>query len=100
MKKHKKIDILSKINNNKIRFKNSFSDIDANDLLYCKIETKFNKEIIVDGCRGVIDYSDESISINVEKGIVIINGINLTLYSLEEGYVIIRGVILDISFRE
>lgn len=100
LKKQKKIDILSKLNNQKIRLKNNFSDIDTNDIYRCKVETKFNREVVIDGCKGVIDYSDQTITINVDKGIVTVDGVNLTLYSLEEGYVIIRGTICNISFRE
>ncbi len=99
MPKTKKLNILKKSKNSKIIFSEKFSDLTELDVTECKLELRFNREIIIEGCKGVIDYSDERISVNVQKGIIIIEGSKLHLYSFQENCAIIKGVFTNVGFE-
>ena len=99
MPNSKKLNILKKAKNTKIIFNEKFSDLRELDVSECKLELRFNREIIIEGCKGVIDYSSERISINVEKGIIIIEGANLHLHSFQDNCAIIKGVFTNVGFE-
>lgn len=96
MSKSKKINILKSAKKTKIILNQKLADIEIID---CKLELLFNREITIEGCKGVIDYSDERISLNVDKGIVIIEGSNLCLHSFDENNVIIKGIFTNVGFE-
>lgn len=99
MAKHKKIDILSQHKQMKIKLKGLSSDISKSDMTGCKIELRFNREAIIDDCRGVAQYSDTRISLNVKGGLIIFEGSGLTLYSFDESTATVRGVFTNIGFE-
>ena len=99
MSKSKKINILKKARNAKIILNQKYPDIAALDVTECRLELRFNREIIIDGCKGVIDYSDQRISLNAEKGIIIIEGVNLSLQTFEDSYAVIVGTFTNIGFE-
>lgn len=99
MSKSKKINILKKARNAKIILNQKYPDIAALDVTECRLELRFNREIIIDGCKGVIDYSDQRISVNAEKGIVIIEGTGLCLQSFDEHCAVIVGTFTNIQFE-
>ncbi len=99
MSKSKKINILKRARNAKIILNQKYPDIAALDVTECRLELRFNREIIIDGCKGVIDYSDQRISLNVEKGIIIIEGANLSLQTFEDSYAVIVGTFTNIGFE-
>ncbi len=95
----KKLSVLKKANNIKLRFKGVLSDIDEIAVRGCKINLKFNKEAVVDGCKAVSDYGDNRITLNVDGGLIIFEGDNLFLYSFDSGCAIIRGTFSNINFN-
>ena len=96
MSKSKKINILKNARKTKIILNQKLADIDVTE---CKLELRFNREITIEGCKGVIDYSTDRISLNVEKGIVIIEGSNLQLHSFDDSCATIKGVFTNVGFE-
>lgn len=61
-------------------------------------EMRGNKEIVIEGSKGVIEYTDELIRINTSLGLVCFSGRNLNLKCITSGELIINGFILSIQF--
>ncbi|MBE6775705.1 MAG: hypothetical protein E7543_05885 [Ruminococcaceae bacterium] len=99
MKSSKKLNILSKTKKMRIKFRELSSDISSTDVLNCKIELRFNKEAIIDECKGVLDYSDTKICLNVVGGVIVFEGAALSLQALEDTTAIIKGTFTNISFE-
>lgn len=66
---------------------------------YAHIELNGNREAIVEGCQGVIEYGDTLISLNMGKLTVRVCGCGLTIISMQGGQTIIRGTITGVDFR-
>lgn len=62
------------------------------------IEISSNTEAIVEGCLGVLEYSDSVISLNTAKLTVRINGADLTITSFQNGQAVITGIIAGVDF--
>ncbi len=45
----------------------------------CNMQFSGNREVLIDGCRGLLEYGDEKIRINVGNGIVQLVGRGLEL---------------------
>ena len=100
MAKNKKLDVLKKGKISKIKLIGDLaSDFSKGDVLKSKIELNFNKEAIVEDCRGVNDYSDKRIVLNVLGGILIFEGEGLTLHSYEASTAIIKGNFSNIGYE-
>lgn len=63
-----------------------------------RIEIIGNREIIIDGCRGVVEYDENSIKLCLNKSILTLTGDRLVINSFDGYMAIISGVIFDISF--
>ena len=63
-----------------------------------KIEMLSNREIIVDGCKGVIEYGENFIKLNIGELTLDIVGQNLIIESFDGGIAIIRGRFGEINF--
>ena len=63
-----------------------------------KIEMLSNREISVDGCRGILEYNDEYIKIKIIGGILIINGKTLKIPIFERPLITVTGEIGGIEF--
>lgn len=57
-----------------------------------------NSEALVDDCKGVLEYSDSAIKVNVGNGAVRFCGRNLQIKSLARDQAVIVGFILSIEF--
>ena len=99
MPKHKKLNILSRAQKTRIQLRGLSANLSKNDLAACKIELRFNREAIIDGCRGVADYNETRICLNVDKGLIVIEGEGLSLFSFDEGSAIVRGKFDSIGFH-
>lgn len=66
---------------------------------YAHIELNGNREAIIEGCQGVIEYGDTLISLNMGKLTVRVCGCGLTIISMQNGQTIIRGTITGVDFR-
>lgn len=70
-------------------------DLHFND---AKIEMLGNREIIVDGCKGVVEYGENSIKLNIGELTLSLVGDELIIESYDSGVAIIRGRFAEINF--
>ncbi len=63
-----------------------------------KIEMISNREIIVDGCKGVIEYGENLIKLNIGELVLSLVGDNMIIESFDSGVAIIRGRFAEIDF--
>lgn len=75
-------------------------EINENNSVLCKshIELFSNREIVIEGCRGVAEYRDDYIKLRLQKGSVTICGNEFCIVSFENGSVVIRGNISSLEF--
>ena len=62
------------------------------------IELISNKEAVVEGCAGIIEYNDSAVSINCKKAIITFEGTNINLKALSSDIVEVTGTFSSISF--
>lgn len=62
------------------------------------VEISSNAEVIVEGCLGVLEYSDDVISLNTPKLTVRITGADLSIISFQNGQAVVSGVIAGVDF--
>lgn len=63
-----------------------------------RIEMSGNREIIIDGCKGVVEYTENNIRISLGENVLSLSGDNLLIQSFDNDVVIINGQISDIDF--
>ena len=59
---------------------------------------KGNREVIIDGCYGIIEYSDCLISVNIGKSTLKIIGCDFSISDYSESNIIVKGIIKSIDF--
>lgn len=57
-----------------------------------------NREVILEGNRGILEYTDQSIKINAGKCIIAFGGRGLHIQCMSECDVVIRGFITSIEY--
>lgn len=70
----------------------------AEDGLPPKIEINSDKEAVVYGCRGILEYSPERIRLITSKMTIRFCGFELFISSMDRAAVIITGKIASIEF--
>ncbi len=65
---------------------------------YAHIEISGNREAIIEGCQGVLEYGDNVIALNTGKLTVRVCGCELTIVSMQNGQAIIKGIITGIDY--
>jgi sporulation protein YqfC len=65
---------------------------------YARIEICGNKEATVEGCVGILEYSDSSVAVNTGKLTVRFCGCSLTITEMQDACTTIRGIITGIDF--
>lgn len=65
---------------------------------YAHIEISGNREVIVEGCQGVLEYGDCAIALNTGRLTVRVNGCDLTIVSMQNGQAIIKGIITGVDY--
>lgn len=63
-----------------------------------KIEMLGNREIIVDGCNGVVEYDENIIKLNTGTIVIGITGAELIISSFDNNVAVICGKIVEIGF--
>ncbi len=63
-----------------------------------RIELSGNRRAVVEGCRGIVEYGDETIRLNTESGIVRFLGRSLSMSCMTEDSAVIEGVILSVEY--
>lgn len=61
-------------------------------------ELNGNREVIVDGCKGLLDYDENIVRVNMGKMITAFYGRNFIIKCLTEDSLIIEGFITSIEF--
>lgn len=62
------------------------------------IEMKSNTEIIIEGCKGMVEYDTTQIAVNLGSMIVRIHGDSLEIGNFSEQQVTIRGTVISMDF--
>ena len=62
------------------------------------IELDGNREMILDGCKGILEYGDEKIKICTDSCVVSISGDNLLIKSFNDSQIFIVGNIISLDF--
>ena len=65
---------------------------------YAHIEISGNREAIIEGCQGVLEYNDNLIALNTGRLTVRICGCGLTIVSMQNGQAIIKGTIMGVDY--
>lgn len=63
-----------------------------------RISFSGNREVTVEGCRGVVEYTEESVKLNTGKYLVGFSGRGLQLRNMNEYDLIIDGFIISMEF--
>lgn len=86
-------------NNKKINLIECKNDIFDNERLRgAHIEIFSNKEIIIDGCFGIYEYSECYVKLNLCKGALAINGSMINVQSFENDMITLKGTFSSIEF--
>ncbi len=65
---------------------------------YPQLTIQSNKEIVVEGCKGIIEYNKDSIKISVGKMQMLFCGDDLTLKSLNPDNIVLTGNFKTIEY--
>ena len=63
------------------------------------IQIRGNREIIIDGCTGLLSYSQENILLETKYCRICISGRSLNLNNLTKNILAIRGFIKNVEFN-
>jgi len=63
-------------------------------------ELSGNREVIIDGCRAILEYDENLIRLNAGKLSVRFTGRGLTIRNLKRDSVIIEGFIVSVEFLD
>lgn len=63
-----------------------------------KIEMLGNREMIIDGCKGVVEYDETIIKLSLGEYVLSLSGDNLLINSFDNSVAVISGQICEISF--
>ena len=99
MNRKKRIPIKPKPIHPKIDLLGKFLDLPAGALQGgARIELMGNREAVVDGCRGVLEYDETVIKLHAGNSTVRFLGRGLTIDSFGEQQAVIKGHILSVEF--
>lgn len=62
------------------------------------IELKGNSDATIEGCRGILDYDETYITINLGDSTVRFSGAELEISSFFDGRAVIKGTIASVDF--
>ena len=85
------------MNKNYLKIKNSLPAL-PNPNFEPLVQIISNREITVDGCVGIVEYTDTFLSINCKYYTLNIYGFNFCIKSNTKGSIAISGCITDIKF--
>ncbi len=63
-----------------------------------RLEVLGNRQAIVEGCKGILEYDQEVIRLHTDTGILRFCGRNLSLNCLTEDSAVVSGYIMSIEF--
>lgn len=62
------------------------------------VELESNRSALVDGCAGVLEYTDTSVRLNTGKFILRFTGRELSLVSMQNGQTMVTGFISGMEY--
>ena len=62
------------------------------------IEISGNREILIEGSKGVLEYTDEAVRVNTDPMLLTVCGRGLNLKCISDSALIIDGFITSLSF--
>ncbi len=63
-----------------------------------KIEIHSNRQIVLEGCKGVVDYSPDNVILSCAKGTITLLGNDFEIDSYLDDTIVIHGHLLSIEF--
>ena len=57
-----------------------------------------NKKMIIEGCRGIVDYQNNYIKLKLKKGYLNIVGTDILISTFEDEKIIVNGNIISLEF--
>ena len=65
---------------------------------YAQIDLVGNEEAVIDGCKSILEYSDEKIALDLGKVCIAFCGDGLTMSVFDGEQTVIKGKFLTIEF--
>lgn len=76
-------------------------DIPINTLLDLpQIEMTGNREAVVEGCQGIVEYDETSIQLRTKYHILQFTGADLQIKTMTDTSVVVQGMIAGLSFQQ
>lgn len=63
-----------------------------------RIEMISNKEVSIDGCKGIVEYNDEYVKLRISDGVLVLIGSSLSIPVFDGPFITISGKISNIEF--
>lgn len=63
-----------------------------------RIEFRGNTDVVIEGCKGIVEYEESGISLNLGKMIVRFSGADLEISSFYEEQAILKGTVAEMEF--
>ena len=67
-------------------------------LSQARVELLGNRQAVVDGCKGIIEYSDSCIRLSTPRLILKFTGTGLEIRALTDSSAIVEGTILSLEY--
>lgn len=84
---------------NKFNFFTDKSEILSNEIIGgTHIEMFSNKKMILDGCKGIVDYQNQYIKLKLKKGYLTVIGTDFLISAYESGAITVNGNITSLEF--
>ena len=64
-----------------------------------RVELLSNKQAVVDGCRGILEYSDSCIRLSADRLILKFTGRDLEIKCLTDSSAVIEGFLLAVEYQ-
>lgn len=64
-----------------------------------RIELLSNKQAVIDGCKGILEYSDCCIRLSADRMILKFTGTNLEIKCLTDQSAVIEGFLLTVEYQ-
>ena len=64
-----------------------------------RVELLSNKQAVVEGCKGILEYSDCCIRLNADRLILKFSGQNLEIKCFTDNSAIIEGFLLSVEYQ-
>ena len=63
------------------------------------IEMQGNREIIIDGCRGILEYDEDRIKLNAGSLVITFQGSGLVIKTYSENQTVLAGEVVGLAFE-